>query len=99
MKKLIAAGMLAGALSVCAMAQEWTGYIIDQACSSKKEMQGDEACAARCIKRGSPAVLVTADGKVYKIANQDKAIPHAGQKVTVTGKMENEAITIEDIKM
>jgi hypothetical protein len=81
------------------MAQEWTGYIIDQACSGKKEMRGNEACASACIKRGSPAVLVTDDGTVYKIANQAKVVPHAGHKVTLTGKMENGEITVEDVKM
>ena len=98
MKRLIAACALAGVLSVCAMAEEWTGYIIDQSCASKKEMQGNVACANSCIKRGSPAVLVTGDGTIYKIANQDKVIPKAGQKVTVSGKMENEQITVDTIK-
>ena len=98
MKRLIAACALAGALSVCAMAEEWTGYIIDQACSSKKEMQGNVACANSCIKRGSPAVLVSADGTVYKIANQDKVVPLAGKKVTVSGKMEDDQITVDSVK-
>jgi hypothetical protein len=98
MKRLMAVCALVGTLSVCAMAAEWTGYIIDQSCSSKKEMQGNVACAQSCIKRGSPAVLVTGDGTVYKIANQDKVVPHAGQKVTLSGKMENEQITVDTVK-
>jgi len=82
MKKL----MILAALAVgSAMAAEWTGYIIDEACSGKKEMWGNVTCAENCIKRGSPAVLVTADGTVHKIADQDKVKSFAGKKVTVTG--------------
>jgi len=98
MKKLMAVAALAGALSVGAMAAQWKGYIIDQACAGKKEMWGNVACAQGCIRRGSPAVLVTADGTIYKISDQKKVIPHAGQKVTIAGKMENGAIKVESIR-
>ena len=60
MKKLIIFVLAAGT----AMAGEWTGYIIDEACSGKKEMLGNVTCAQNCMKRGSPAVLVTEDGLV-----------------------------------
>ena len=67
------------------MAADWTGYVIDEKCSGNKEMLGNTACAEKCIKGGSAAVLVTDQGKVYKIANQDKVTAHAGHKVTITG--------------
>ncbi|HEX8986055.1 MAG TPA: DUF5818 domain-containing protein [Bryobacteraceae bacterium] len=98
MKKIIAVAALAGGLSVCAMAEEWTGYIIDQACAGKKEMLGNAACAKSCIKRGSPAVLVSDDGTVYKIADQKEVVDHAGQKVTIAGKMENGEIKVDSVK-
>ena len=85
--------------TVSGMAADWTGYIIDQACASKKEMRGNVECAQSCIKRGSPAVLVTDDGQVYKIADQDKVTEHAGQKVTITGKMDGDTIKVESVKM
>jgi hypothetical protein len=44
-------------------------------------------------------VLVNSEGKVYKIANQDKVTAHAGHKVTITGKMEGDTITVDDVKM
>lgn len=96
MKKLFVAFALTASF---AMAADWTGYIVDQSCSSKKEMLGNEQCAASCIKRGQPAVLATEDGKVYKIANQDKVTAHAGHKVTITGKMDGETITVDSVKM
>ena len=96
MKRLLAVFALA---TVSGMAADWTGYIIDQSCSGKKEMLGNVACAQSCIKRGSPAVLVTDDGKIYKIADQDKVVEHAGHKVTITGKMDGDSIKVDSVKM
>ena len=82
-----------------AMAADVTGYIVDKNCASKKEMLGDEACAKRCIGRGTPAVIATEDGKIYAISNQDKVKDMAGKKVTVSGKMEGDTITVEKIDL
>jgi len=94
LKKLLAVFALCAASGVAA---DWTGYIIDKSCASKKDMWGDEACAKRCIGRGSPAVLVTEDGKIYNVANQDKVKESAGKKVTVTGKIDGDTITVESV--
>ena len=96
MKRVLAVFALT---TVSGMAADWTGYIIDQACASKKEMRGNVECAQSCIKRGSPAVLVTDDGQVYKIADQEKVTEHAGQKVTISGKMDGDTIKVESVKM
>ena len=82
-----------------AMAADVTGYIVDKNCASKKEMLGDEACAKRCIGRGSPAVIATEDGKIYAISNQDKVKDMAGKKVTVSGKMDGDTITVDTIAL
>jgi hypothetical protein len=94
MKKLLTVFAICAA---SALAADVTGYIIDQKCSTKKGMMGDAACAKKCIDGGSPAVLATEDGKVYKISNQDKAVPSAGKKVTVTGKVDGDTITVDTI--
>jgi hypothetical protein len=96
MKKLL---VVLGLATMSAMAADVTGYIVDKNCSTKKEMLGDEACAKRCLGRGAPAVLATEDGKIYTITNQDKVKDAAGKKVTVTGKIENDAITFDSVKM
>ena|SRR6516162_9195775 len=100
MKKVLAVVAFS---AISAMAADWTGYIVDTSCATKqgaKAASDDHAaCSARCIKGGSPAVLVNSEGKVYKIANQDKVTAHAGHKVTITGKMEGDTITVEDVKM
>jgi hypothetical protein len=80
-----------------ALAADVTGYVVDKSCASKKEMMGDEACAKRCIGRGTPAVIATEDGKIYSVSNQDKVKDMAGQKVTVSGKVEGDTITVDKI--
>ena len=94
MKRLLAVFAVCAA---SAMAADVTGYIVDTNCSTKKGMMGNEACAKKCIEGGSPAVLATEDGKIYKISNQDKVVSSAGKKVTVSGKMEGETITVDTI--
>ena len=81
MKRLLAVFALC---AMSGMAMDMTGYIMDKGCSTKKAMIGNKACAKSCIGRGDAAVLVTPDGKVYAIANQDKVKDQAGEKVTVS---------------
>jgi hypothetical protein len=95
LKKLLFIGALA---SISAMAADWTGYVIDKNCAGKKEMWGNETCAQSCIKRGAPAVFVTEDGKIYSIAEQDKVKEVAGKKVTLTGTMKGDTISVESVK-
>jgi hypothetical protein len=92
------------ALAMTAMAAEWTGYIADAGCTKKqgaaKVASADHAgCAESCIKKGDKAVLVTEDGKIYQIANQDKVTEHAGHKVTITGDVDGDNITVSEVKM
>ena len=57
-------------------------------------------CVARCVRDGDKVVLVTEEGKVYRIANQDKISPESyGQMVTLTGKTDGDTITVESLKM
>jgi Protein of unknown function (DUF5818) len=98
MKKVIAGFGLMAAFALSAMAADVTGYVIDQMCADKPAMRGNVACAQSCIKKGSPAVLVTDEGKVYKFADQAKVVDQAGKKVTVAGKVNGDTITVESVK-
>ena len=98
MKKTILAFALVAGFSTVAMAAEFKGYIIDEKCSAKAAMKGNVDCATMCIKGGSPAVLVTEEGKVYKIADQAKVTPLAGKMVTITGDMKGDTITVASVK-
>jgi hypothetical protein len=99
MKKLTAVAALAFGLAASGMAAEFRGFVEDTKCSTNPDMKGDSDCAKKCIKGGSPAVLMTDDGKIYKIANQDKIVAHAGMKVVVTGDMKGDTITVASVKM
>ena len=96
MKKVLSMFVCA---ALSAMAADFKGTIVDSKCSTNKAMVDNADCAARCIKRGDSAVLVTADGTIYKIAEQAKVVEHAGHKVTITGKLEGDTITVESVKM
>jgi hypothetical protein len=85
-------------LAASGFAADFSGYIIAEACASKSAMKGNEACARKCIKGGSPAVLLT-DAKVYRLDDQAKAVDHAGHKVKITGKLDGDTIKIETIQV
>ncbi|MBZ5604002.1 MAG: hypothetical protein LAO79_17010 [Acidobacteriia bacterium] len=99
MKKLV--GMLALA-SISAFGAEITGFVADSSCGAKHADASDSsaACAKRCIARGSDAVLVTKDGKVYKIdsASQAKLKEMAGKTVTVSGDVSGDTVTVASVK-
>jgi hypothetical protein len=70
------------------------GFIADAKCGAKHQDASDKSakCAQGCIKGGQAAVLVTADGKVYQLANQDAAKEHAGLTVSVEGDVKGDTI-------
>ncbi len=98
MKKIAMLAVMTIGFAASVMAAEYKGFVMDQACSNKPEMRGDAACAQKCIKGGSPAVLVTDDGKVYKIANQAKIVAMAGKNVTVNGTLKGETLTVQSVQ-
>ena len=77
------------------------GYIVDQRCATRgKGMWTDVACVERCVRDGDKVVLVTEEGKVFQISNQDKISSDTyGQKVIITGKTEGDLITVDTLKM
>jgi hypothetical protein len=98
MKKITVVALIAMGIAASGMAAEFKGFIEDQACAGKSEMKGNASCAKSCVKSGSPAVFVTEDGTVYKIANQAKIVNHAGENVTVTGDLKGDSLTIQSVK-
>jgi hypothetical protein len=98
MKTITAVALMTMGLAASGMAAEFKGFVEDTKCSTNPAMKGDADCAQKCIKGGSPAVLVTPDGKIYKISNQDKIVASAGLNVTVTGKLAGDTLTIDTVK-
>ena len=57
-------------------------------------------CIERCVRDGDKVVLVTEDGKIFQISNQDKITADSyGQVVTLTGKTDGDTITVESLKL
>src|SRR5262249_62315600 len=98
MKRGILFGALVTALSIAGAAADFSGYVIDESCAAKPAMKGNEACARKCIKGGSPAGLLTGGGKGYKAGDQAKAVGKAGHKGKRTGETEGETSKTQGIK-
>lgn len=102
MKKLLAVSIVSlSFLSVSAMAQTFRGVVSDQMCAkndtAKASTPAHAACAQKCIKMGSPAVLIVGN-KVYNVSNSNKLDAFAGKMVTVDGKLSGNTITVMSVK-
>jgi hypothetical protein len=99
MKKTLA---LFAIFAASTFAAEITGYVGDSMCGAKhvKGTEADAKCSASCMKKGDKAVLVTPDAKVYTIdaAGQKKVAAFVGKNVTITGKVDGDAITVASVK-
>ena len=98
MKTLTVVSALAIGLAVNGFAAQFKGFVEDTKCSTMAAMKDDADCAKKCIKGGSPAVLVTDDGKVFKIDDQAKVTPMAGKQVTIMGTMAGDTIKVASVK-
>ena len=109
MKVMCAAvvGALLCATTLGAAEQTLTGKISDSACNAKHESgqenvppPPDKECTLNCVKGGSDFVLLVADGKIYKFANQkDPALTTlAGDAVKVTGELKGDVISASKIE-
>jgi hypothetical protein len=100
MKKVFATLALSALGSMSAFAGEWSGVISDAKCKHTDASEKSIACVKSCVKGGGEAVFIS-DDKVYHIdkTSLDKVQPHLGHKVTVTGNIEGDTVTIESIKM
>jgi hypothetical protein len=79
----------------------YVGWVTDSHCGAKGAKEGHEGCAKKCVEgQGAKYALVTpADGKVYTLDPQDKAAPHAGHHVKVTGTVDGGTLKVESIEM
>jgi Protein of unknown function (DUF5818) len=116
MKRLVVASAGSLALLFCgvgfAVAKDmsYTGEVMDGQCAQmgshenmmkNGNLPSEKACALSCIKMGGKLVLFNAQTKtVYQLDDQTKSRDFAGDKVTVTGTLDNATKTIHvaDIK-
>lgn len=87
--------------------QSWTGSISDSSCKAHHEPGGEAGlpdkpndCVLACVRGGSKFVFVTEDKKIFLIAKQDDPAlqTQAAAKVTVTGALANDVLTISKIE-
>ena len=92
----------ASLFSFSAFAETWSGTISDAHCGAKHADASDKskACVESCVKGGAAPVFVS-DGKVLKISedSKDKVMAHLGHKVTLTGKLDGDTVTVDSVKM
>jgi hypothetical protein len=73
------------------------GYVIDSACAFTKGLAKpiSKECAVSCAKSGSQLVILADSGAIYwpisdampAVGQNEKLLPFAADKVTVTGKV------------
>lgn len=83
-----------------AKGNKMTGWIMDEKCAANAGKPGQEACAKKCIEGGQKAVFVSEkDKEVLQIDNPDVTKGHEGHHVTVTGKVDNGTLHIDNLAM
>jgi hypothetical protein len=101
MKSAVPLAVAFAAFTLAASAETITGFIADAMCAgnmgAKVASETHARCAEKCIKEGAAAVLVTPEGKVYKLDDQRAALEHAGQNVKVNGTVTNGSIKVTSI--
>ena len=81
--------LLAIGASALLAAQQFTGWLTDQACAKASNYTG--AVHQKHVSAGQPIVFVgEKDKQVHMIANPDKVKSLVGEKVTLTGTAKND---------
>ncbi len=96
----VAGALFAGALAMAADSS-LTGWISDSQCGVKGANEKGGECTTKCVKEhGAKYVFVNdADKKIYVVDAQDKAAPHAGHHVVVTGTVDGGNLKLTSIEM
>jgi hypothetical protein len=93
--------LLAASLSLAAPgkdAKTFVGSIGDSMCGAKHSMGGsDKDCTLECVKAGSKYILIGPSGKIFQLSDQKTPEQFAGAKVTVTGTLKGDTITVTSI--
>jgi len=104
MMTFVRSAFLLAGISTLALAETWSGHLMDTMCKGKDVATHTKKCVIGCSKSGLG--LMTSDGKYYKFdaAGSEKALAALKEssrdvdiKASVTGKLEGETITLEKI--
>jgi hypothetical protein len=103
MKKLIASFALS---SIVALAETWTGTVVDVMCKNNDLASHTKECALSCVKSGYGIVL--SDGKFIKFDERGNAKALAAIKATnkekdlkakVAGTLKDDVIQVDSIQI
>lgn len=106
MKRLLGISAGLALLSVTALAESWSGTVVDTMCKGKDLANHTRQCALGCAKNGFG--IVTADGKFVKFDEEGNAKTLAALKAskkdkdlkaTVDGTMEGDVIHVDSITL
>ncbi|MDX2154359.1 MAG: hypothetical protein SFV54_26700 [Bryobacteraceae bacterium] len=106
MKRILGTACMIVLGSTMAMADSWSGHVIDVMCKGKDAASHTKGCAIGCAKGGYG--LLTSDGKFVKFDEAGNAKALAALKAStrdkdlrakVTGKLANDVIAVESIEI
>jgi hypothetical protein len=75
------------------------GWVSDTKCGAKGNAEAHAACAKKCAEAGAKLAIVTDDGKVLAVDNQDAVKGHEGHHVAVDGHVSGDSIHVEKVSM
>jgi hypothetical protein len=90
--------MIAGALVAGAATQTFMGVITDTMCGKDHSMmhvKPDSKCVLECVKHGTSKYALFDGKNVYLLSDQKTPEQFAGQKVKVTGTLDEKAKTLK----
>lgn len=106
MKRIVLCGLAFSLFSMAALAETYSGTVVDVMCKGKDLSSHTKECALSCAKSGFG--LVTADGKFLKFDEDGNAKALEAIKATdkekdlkakVTGEMDNDTLKVESIEL
>jgi len=105
-KRIVLCGLAFSFFSMAALAETYSGTVVDVMCKGKDLSSHTKECALSCAKSGFG--LVTADGKFLKFDEDGNAKALEAIKATdkekdlkakVTGEMDNDTLKVASIEL
>jgi len=105
-KRIVLCGLAFSLFSMAALAETYSGTVVDVMCKGKDLSSHTKECALSCAKSGFG--LVTADGKFLKFDEDGNAKALEAIKATdkekdlkakVTGEMDNDTLKVASIEL
>ena len=90
--RIATTALLFSAIAAGGKVETWKGYVTDTWCGVDRDRKPPTAeCTHECVEagRGRYALYNFEDGKVYVLNPQDQAAKYAGQRVAISGTVDD----------